>query len=147
MGTKSYHILLGDDDDDDANLFREAISELPGKFAFYHVKDGEEVLQFLEEKMVDLLFLDLNMPNLNGIDCLKQIRANRFLHQLPVIIYSTSNNMVYIENCFREGASRYIVKPYSYSGIVRLLNGVMKSDFINYNHPMDINQFVLQEVK
>ncbi|MDP9230516.1 MAG: response regulator [Bacteroidota bacterium] len=119
-----YHILLGDDDDEDAVLFEEAITEIDSKILLSHTGDGHQVLTFLHNVIPDILFLDLNMPNMNGIECLKNIRAIKHFDSLPIFIYSTSKNPQYVNACYKEGATGYIVKPIKYTDIVKMLKQI-----------------------
>ncbi len=93
MNQSPLDLLLADDDKDDCNFFKEALEELPVIAKLTVVNDGVQLMQFLsakEETLPDALFLDLNMPLKNGFDCLKEIKLNEKLKQLPVVIFSTS---------------------------------------------------------
>lgn len=81
------------------------------------VNDGEELMLFLKKKKPDLLFLDLNMPCKNGIECLDEIRAVKSYNYLPVIIYSTTINAAQVDACYSKGASLYLQKPSHFEGI------------------------------
>jgi CheY-like chemotaxis protein len=87
-------ILLVDDDQDDAYIFNEAIVTIDPNIKCIHVIDGIEALQILEDMTVDIIFLDLNMPRMNGKECLEEIRKRNRLKDIPVIIYSTSPEMI-----------------------------------------------------
>lgn len=113
------NILIAEDDTDDFLLLREAIEEVLPKFNMWHCKDGKQVIQKLDENiMPDLIFLDLNMPKKNGIDCLIDIRSRQKLRSTPVIIYSTSVNFEDIDACYKNGCTLYLVKPVSYKDLV-----------------------------
>jgi CheY-like chemotaxis protein len=113
------NILIAEDDKDDFLLLQEAIEEVLPKFNIAHCKDGKQVVQKMDENLVpDLIFLDLNMPKLNGIECLTDIRKRPDLHSTPVIIYSTSSNFEDIDVCYKNGCTLYLVKPASYKDLV-----------------------------
>jgi len=94
MNKKQYNLLLADDDEDDCDFFKEALDELHLPTSLVTVNDGVQLMDFLSEKSVenlpDILFLDLNMPRKNGLECLREIKQNEAYKNLPVIIFSTS---------------------------------------------------------
>ena len=96
------HILLADDDKDDCMLFKDALEELPLSTSLAIVHNGEQLMHFLNTQMAtppNVLFLDLNMPRKNGLECLTEIKLNKNLAQLPVIIFSTSSTDYFIIKC------------------------------------------------
>ncbi len=95
MEVKKMNILLADDDTDDCNFFKAALKSLPIPTDLTVVNDGEELMTYLSEKTEHLpnaLFLDINMPRKNGFECLAEIKNNKKLKDLPVIMFSTSNS-------------------------------------------------------
>ena len=127
-------ILLADDDDDDRILFEDAASDTGYPFRFNSVKDGNELLRTLrlQELLPHLVFLDLNMPIKNGMDCLLEIRSEELLKEINVIIYSTSANKREIEESYKNGANLYIQKPVNYSDLKSTLVKVFSMDWTNY---------------
>lgn len=80
------NLLLADDDVDDCLFFKEALEELPINSNFSVVNNGEQLMKFLTDSQTtlpDILFLDLNMPRKNGMECLIEIRQNQKLKTLP----------------------------------------------------------------
>jgi CheY-like chemotaxis protein len=117
-------IFLADDDKDDRMLFSLALEELaiPTKLATF--VDGEKLLTYLFENNdspPDVIFLDMNMPRKNGIECLSEIKQNNKLKDLPVIIFSTSNSRDIIDRAFRNGADVYIQKPSDFSELKQVI--------------------------
>lgn len=93
MNTTPVHLLLAEDDIDDCNFFKDALEELDINAELATVNDGVQLMDFLagrEEPLPDALYLDLNMPRKNGLECLTEIKQNEKLKTLPVIIFSTS---------------------------------------------------------
>lgn len=120
--SKIKFILLADDDDDDTMLFLEAAEKLSSKIKVSIASDGQLLLSSLESSSKpDIIFLDLNMPKKSGLECLKSIRSNPKYDNIPVIIYSTSQNKKDIDTCYKEGANYYVVKPYDFDDIVFIL--------------------------
>lgn len=124
----SFNILLADDDKDDCLLFEDALEELPLAAQLKCVYNGEQLMQLLNrqgEQLPDMLFLDLNMPRKNGIECLAEIKHNPHLQHLPVIIYSTSSQQGIINLLYKNGAQLYICKPSSFSELKDLIRNAI----------------------
>ena len=85
-------VLLVDDDLDELVLFNEAIQEVDSRITFVTTTDGDLCLEMLKNVTPDIIFLDINMPRMNGKDCLKALRKNEDLKNVPVIMYSTTIN-------------------------------------------------------
>jgi CheY-like chemotaxis protein len=110
----SFNILLADDDIDDCLFFNEALKEFSLPTQLTVVENGEELMHQLSNEtneLPDALFLDLNMPRKNGFECLSEIKLNKRLESLPVIIYSTSYHKKIAEMLYSKGADYYISKP------------------------------------
>jgi CheY-like chemotaxis protein len=125
MKLKQLHILLADDDTDDCLFFKEAVSELAEPVNFSAVHDGEQLMQLLlteTGKLPDILFLDLNMPRKNGLECLTEIKQNKKLRDLPVVIFSTSSSHDNMSILFKTGADVYIRKPGNLAQLVQVIN-------------------------
>src|SRR5688572_8199538 len=92
MNLVKTKFLLADDDRDDASLFCEALSGIDPLLKCYTVENGRLVFDFLScgADKPDVIFLDINMPIMNGWDCLKKLRADPDFKNIPVIVYSTS---------------------------------------------------------
>ena len=141
---KSTHILFSDDDTDDALLFTQAADLMTTSILLSFAEDGEQLMRYLSrETLPDLIFLDLNMPVKNGIECLEEIRSDKNLDYLPVIIYTTSDNPKDIETCFSLRAKLYVVKPTSFESIIKTLKKIINMDFTHQSFPPREN-FLLQ---
>ena len=107
-------ITLADDDEDDRLLFTDAFEELKINTVVSTFNNGQFLMDFLnnpESVLPHIIFLDLNMPIKNGIECLKEIKQNERLKNIAIAIYSTSSSDDDIENTFVLGANVYIKKP------------------------------------
>ncbi|HEY6900774.1 MAG TPA: response regulator [Puia sp.] len=106
-------ILVADDDNDDLQFFCDAVAEIDPHINCTTASNGIEALQLLEsaETRPDFIFLDLNMPKMNGKQCLKHIKNNPIFQSIPVVIYSTSRRPEDIEEAYQAGASAFIKKP------------------------------------
>ena len=134
-------VLLADDDEDDCLFFKEAIGELKIKTTISIVNDGVQLMEHLTTPGVELphlVFLDLNMPRKGGLECLKEIRANKALKELTIAIYSTSASESDIEATFIQGANVYIRKPNDYNTLKKLLSEVI---LVNWQyHTLGLNK-------
>ncbi|HEY0743810.1 MAG TPA: response regulator [Chryseosolibacter sp.] len=111
------HILLADDDEDDRELFTDALRELYSRVKLTTAKNGVDLMRLLETwkgALPDVIFLDLNMPLKNGFECLDEIKAEHRLKELPVVILSTSSQKETMDILSKKQASMYIKKPGTY---------------------------------
>jgi CheY-like chemotaxis protein len=138
-------ILPADDDPDDNLLYRDALEEIYLPSLLTTVRDGEQLIGLLMEMqpLPDILFLDLNMPKKNGLDCLKSIRQIKLLRQLPVIIFSTSFEPIVVDQLYDNGARYYIRKPNDYSELKQVIVGVLTLTISGPNAQPSRNQFEL----
>ena len=72
-------------------------------------------------KLPDVLFLDLNMPRKNGFECLLEIKLNKTLKQLPVIVFSTALEQEGVNQLFKNGAQHFIRKPPEFSKLQKVI--------------------------
>ena len=94
---------------------QRAISKLQYKHTIVEAKNGEEALDILRSgDLPDIVFLDLNMPRMSGIEFLKILKADETLRYLPTIILTTSENRADLLECFSIGIAGYIIKPLKY---------------------------------
>src|SRR6476469_1626783 len=107
-------ILLVDDDSDELELFENAFQSLNQPVLIIQATDCGDLFGCISLHKPDLVFLDINMPGMNGIECLIQVREEAQFEDLPIIMYSTSNNTKHIEASYEHKANLYIVKPSSY---------------------------------
>lgn len=141
---KSIHILFSDDDTDDALLFTQAADLMTASILLSFAEDGEQLMRYLSKEILpDLIFLDLNMPVKNGVECLREIRSDKKLDWLPIIIYTTSDNPKDVDTCFDLRANLYVVKPTSFENIIKTLKKVINMDFSKQRFPTREN-FLLQ---
>ena len=146
MNSTFLNILLADDDEDDRMLFADAISEVKVKTKLNMVNDGEQLITYLHENeanLPDFLFLDLNMPKKNGIECLEEIRRCEKLKHLSIAIYSTSNAEKDIEETFVKGANVYIRKPNSYNELKRIMKEVITTKWQYHSTGLNKETFLL----
>lgn len=128
MENDALYILLADDDADDRLFFKEAMEEINPDTLVSFVNDGSQLMYFLNQPGItlpDILFLDLNMPVKSGMDCLKEVRANRRFQDLVIVIYSTSGSEDDMQKAFAYGANIYIKKPNNFADLKASLSKVI----------------------
>ncbi|MFN3664519.1 MAG: response regulator [Sediminibacterium sp.] len=124
MENKTLHILLADDDQDDCELFQEALAEIPVNAQLTIVNNGKLLMEWLTEhpsELPDLLFLDLNMPCKNGLECLNEIRRVHYLKSLAIIILSLTVNHTLVDELYTNGALYYVQKPNSVEALTQII--------------------------
>lgn len=107
-----------EDSQSDIDLLVETFSQLENKNNLNVVMDGEEAIYYLEgegkykeRKIPDLIILDYNLPNLDGIEVLKFIKTHKHLKSIPVIMMTTSDSMEDIERAYENHANCFFSKP------------------------------------
>lgn len=124
---RSLKIFLVDDDAEDREFFAEIIFELNPRISLETFENGLEFIKALDAtNLPDLVFLDLNMPMMNGIQSLKEVRSMEEFKKIPVIaIYSTSTSEMDHHETFRLGADAYLSKPNDFSDLKVLLSKIL----------------------
>lgn len=108
------NFLIVDDDADHRNILILQLRKIDPSIQLFIASDGEEALRTMREEMIvmpDLIFLDLNMPRMDGKEFLIEIKKTSGFKHIPVVIYSTSSNQKDIDDTFKLGAAFYIPKP------------------------------------
>ncbi len=140
-------ILLADDDEADRLLFTEAFSELSIKTTVRTVNDGMQLIEWLNKEdntLPHFLFLDLNMPRKNGMECLKEIRSNEKLRNIFIAIYSTSYNEKDMEETFVNGANVYITKPSDFNELKQILYKAVSATLIYEGNTFNRENYMLR---
>ncbi|SHH11678.1 response regulator [Flavobacterium defluvii] len=116
-------ILLADDDIDDTEMFCEALEEINEDIICHCASNGKEVFEILNSinEKPELIFLDLNMPIMNGWDCLKLLKKDEKYEDIPVIMISTSSHRKDMEAASGLGSVCYFVKPNNFNDLKEVL--------------------------
>ncbi|MAU72005.1 MAG: response regulator [Pseudozobellia sp.] len=147
MSTKPMKVVLVDDDEDDRMFFADALQEIDLKTDLTEFHNGQELLDYLTESCTEfpqLIFLDLNMPVMDGFECLKKIRSNPKFEDLVVAIYSTSSSERDIEETFVNGANIYINKPNKFEELKKTIAQVVKRNWQYEENEMDKGNFLFR---
>lgn len=122
--------LIVDDDLDDIVFFEEAVTESFGSSLCLSAHNGEEALELLETRrarLPDIIFLDLNMPKMDGKTCLKKIKRHEVFQKIPVVIYTTSSSTKNREETRALGAAYFITKPTSYTELKKAVTDAVEA--------------------
>ena len=126
------NIFLVKDDAGDQGFFIEALSTIQTANLCGLANNGKEALDRLKDSVVipDIIFMDINMPLMNGVECLRALKNIPQISYIPVIMLSTAVEQA--EFCCRLGAKGYIKKPADITALQAELNQVIYSDSCNY---------------
>lgn len=128
-------ILMADDDPDDRMLAKEALAENKLANDLYFVEDGEELLDYLNQKgkynsgnapRPGLILLDLNMPKMDGREALKELKSHDSLRKIPVIVLTTSKAEEDIIRSYELGVNSFITKPVTFDELVEVTRQIGK---------------------
>lgn len=146
--TPSFVVLMADDDEDDCLLVGEAFQEIGIAHDLRFVGDGRELLDYLynegdfanPEKFPrpNLIFLDLNMPRIDGREALTIIKSDQQLKNIPLLILTTSREARDIELCRQAGASSFLSKPEVFEDLTDMLSKFCTAILQNPNIPFQV---------
>lgn len=123
-------ILLAEDDDGHANLIHRNLERAGLTNGFQRVKDGQEALECLRAEGAFagkqpasniLLLLDINMPRVDGVEVLRQLKSTPSTASIPIIMLTTTDDPREVERCYQLGCNVYITKPVDYDGFINAI--------------------------
>jgi len=147
MQQDSILITLADDDEDDRLFFIDAFEELKINTIVNTFNNGKELLNYLNHSdtvLPNIIFLDLNMPILNGIECLKEIKLNDKFKDIVIAIYSTSASDQDVEDTFVLGANIYIKKPSNFDNLKKILANIVTINWQYHTSGLNKDTFLLR---
>jgi CheY-like chemotaxis protein len=130
MAVEPLTILLAEDDEGHASLIQRNLRRAGIVNEMKHVKDGQEALDYVQcegsfagrvPNGPLLLVLDINMPRVDGVEVLRQIKAEARTAKLPVVMLTTTDDPREVERCYGLGCSVYVTKPVEYTAFVEAL--------------------------
>ena len=119
-------ILNVDDDQEDREFFCDALREIDRLAICLTAASAMEALSMLQSDLPipDYIFLDINMPMMDGKTCLKELKRIPELRDIPVIMYSTSTDTKEIKECYQLGAEDFLIKPNNFEKLVNDLTSI-----------------------
>lgn len=121
-------ILLVDDDPDDGFLMEKALLDISPEISLRYLEASDQLLDQLAADAPDLIFMDINMPQCNGLDLLVRLRRSALAH-LPVVMYSSSDRPLSISQAYERGAHLYFCKPSTFNELVAALRELLAYDW------------------
>lgn len=125
-------IFLIDNDQDDGYIFEAALNDVPRRHELLYYRDSEQAITRLSDKAFDppdMLFIDWNMPKMDGNQCLQMIRKMPGYDKVPIIIYSTSSHPQLQAQAQKHGASYFLAKPSSIQELTEKLGVLLDRDW------------------
>jgi signal transduction histidine kinase/DNA-binding response OmpR family regulator len=144
---KPLHIIVAEDNEYNYWVTQGTLQAFFPKAQLYRATNGYEVLSFLEEDDYDLILMDIQMPQLDGLETTKQIRAAN--HPIPIIGLTASVIKEEVDECLRVGMSDYVMKPFKEEELIAVLNKVLqlKPSSLNFKSSSEMDGNRLQEYK
>lgn len=135
MHKDKLKILLVEDDRIEILKFKRSISNIVDNYDLSLSTNGKEAFLEIDKEIPDLVILDLNMPDTNGIEFLTILKNDEELKHIPVIILTTSNNDKDISECYRLGIAGYVLKPLKYDDYESKIKAILRywslNEFLN----------------
>jgi len=123
------NVLIAEDNMSDIILAKAALESDHVRLNLHHVRDGQEVLDFITHERPyhdaprpDIIFLDINMPKIGGLDVLKLIGELEEMRDIPVCMLSGSENTKDAQQAKEFGAQHYLIKPLNYQKLAQVVD-------------------------
>lgn len=124
-------ILLVEDNQDHAELVQRSLEDVEWRHSITHVKDGEEALDYLLRRgryadpaaspRPDVVFLDLRLPRVDGLEVLRQVKEQPELREIPVVVLTTSDADRDLVDAYQRNVNAYVVKPVEFAELEQML--------------------------
>lgn len=130
-----FTVIYTDDDQEDLEFFKEIVDLIDENVEVITLRNGKELLQELENRNIepDCLFLDVNMPGMNGFETLRLVRNSDKFSNIPVVMFSTSGDQVTIDMSKEYGASLFVQKSGVLDNLRKSIKHVLEIDWANFN--------------
>jgi len=144
-------ILMADDDQDDRDMAVDALAESQLTSRLEFVVDGQDLLDYLRGEgnyaggsasapKPAIILLDLNMPRKDGFEALAEIKSDEGLRRIPVIALTTSRDEIDVRTSYDLGATSYITKPMTFTGLVEVMDSLTDYWFNTVELPSDTDE-------
>ena len=121
-------VHIADDDEDDRMLIKEALEEVNPNIKVIEAENGKELVENVKnsDDLSDtVIVVDMNMPKMNGVEAIKEIRSEPELAKLPAVMMSTSNNPDLMKKALDAGVDEFIVKPNSFKALLDIARKII----------------------
>jgi CheY-like chemotaxis protein len=145
MANSNHVIILVDDDEEERMFFSEALQELKVEAELLLFENGHKLMDYMAkfDQISVHIFLDLNMPKLSGLECLKKLRELSQSNNSFITIYSTSSSHQDIENAYVNGANCYLKKPSTFKDLKKLIQKAIDEGYSNNGKQLPRDNFFL----
>lgn len=125
-------VFFTDDDHDDMHIIQEIIDDLGHSCEIFY--NGEELLTVINnlETRPDVIFLDINMPMIDGYELIKEIRSNSELNNIPIVMHTGLCDEACIKKCFELGADYFIAKAFRYGDMKNAIQHAINKDWTTH---------------
>lgn len=129
---------------DDSEMNRQILADiLGGEYKYLYAADGQEAIEMLARGTdVDLMLLDINMPNMNGFKVLDIMERRCWLDEIPVIVISSESDTLFVRRAYNLGATDYIARPFDAAIVQRRVENILRL----YTRQKDLVQMVETQV-
>lgn len=128
LKAKNVNILIVDDQPQNIQILEELLRQ--EGFTIHSVRDGSQVLEFVQTQKIDLILLNICMPNLNGFDTCKALKAHTDTEEIPVIMITASNKKQDIIKSFEAGAVDYVTYPFESTELLSRMRAYLRNHFL-----------------
>lgn len=122
----AFNVLIVDDSTSMRAIIKKAIKVSGFDVGeYFEAGDGKQALEVLEKEWIDLVMADINMPNMNGIELIIEMKTDELLRSIPVVMVTTEGSEERVKETMTLGADGYIKKPFQPEEIKRILSNIM----------------------
>ncbi|WP_192579332.1 response regulator [Dyadobacter aurulentus] len=121
-------VLLADDDSDDRYFIKQAIISSGLSIKLIEAENGAELIALLSHSTlaISLIILDMNMPKMNGLETISEIKAMQRIASVPVVMISTSPSQDLLDKAYKAGVQSFMPKPNTFEEFIDLINFLNK---------------------
>ncbi len=121
-------VHLADDDEDDRMLIKDALEEANPNLTVVEAEDGKELVENVrksDDLSETVVLVDMNMPKMNGVEAIKELKSEPGLAEVPAVMMSTSSSPELKKKALEAGANDFVVKPNSFKALLDILKGIL----------------------
>ena len=139
----AFNVLIVDDSSSMRAIIKKIIKVSGFNVGeFLAAADGKEALKVLKDEWVDVVLTDINMPNMNGMELIDEMKKDELIRSIPVVMVTTEGSEKKMQEAMDLGASGYVKKPFLPEDIKRTLSGIMgeedgQADYDGYDEGGD----------
>lgn len=134
----AFNVLIVDDSSSMRAIIKKIIKVSGFSVGeFLAAADGKDALKVLKDEWVDIVLTDINMPNMNGMELIAEMKKDELMHSIPVVMVTTEGSEKKMQEAMDLGASGYVKKPFLPEDIKRTLSSIMGEEDGQRDHDED----------